>query len=173
MQPPAQRQNLDNPVQQKNLSNNDILSQLDIWRSIDSQFNNINRMVIEDYHFIDDWPARIKTNRGQYVSEVTNAMHTWDSIMRAFLDMPRSDAFRTEIDAVGAQGRRQQTYLAFYRLSEVVAALPAQLPDDYENIIRPYVNGLKTELDTDRAWMEKTQNMSASKKAGLSNMLSK
>lgn len=160
-------------AQKQDLSNNDILSQLDMWRSIDSQLNNINRTIGEDYHFSDDWAVRIRTNREQYTTDVTNAMRAWDRITRAFLDMPMSDAFRTEIDASGAQGRRQQTYSAFLRLSEAVTALPAQLPDDYENIIRPYVNGFKNELDIDRAWMEKTQKMSVSRKAQLSDMLSK
>jgi hypothetical protein len=160
-------------IQQHDISNNDILSQLDIWRSIDSQLNNISRTIGEDYHFIDDWDARIKTNRGHYASDVTNAMQAWDRITRAFLSLPISDTFRTEIDAPGVQARRQNTYLVLIRLAEAVNALPAQLPDDYENIIRPYVNGLKNELDTDRAWMEKTQKMSVSRKAQLSDTLSK
>jgi hypothetical protein len=162
------------PVQSEHISNNDILSQLDILRSIDSQFNNINRTINDDYRFSDDWSGRIKSNKQIYAQSLTEAMYAWDKITRAFLDMPLSDAYRNEIIiATGAGVRRQETYLAFVRLSEAVNALPAQLPDDYENIIRPYVNGLKNELDTDRAWMEKIQKISASKRAELSDMLSK
>jgi small-conductance mechanosensitive channel len=161
-------------VNNENVGNNDLLSQLDILRSIDSQFNNISRTISDDYRFYGDWSSRIKANKEQYALDVTNSMYAWDRIMRAFLDMPVSDAYRTEIiDAAGAQARRQQTYLALVRLSEAVTALPAQLPDDYENIIRPYVNALKNELDTDRAWMEKTQKMSVSKRTELSNILCK
>lgn len=99
-------------------------------------------------------------------------MHTWDRSTRAFLDMPISDAFRTELNTAGTLGR-QPTYLALSSLSEAVSALPSQLPDDYENIIRPYVNGLKKELDTDRAWIEGMQQLSVSRKTQLSDMISK
>jgi hypothetical protein len=167
--PPVPQQ-APSPLQPVQLSKEEISSRIDTWRSIISQLNHISLLIKDGYKLTGGWADGIRENRQQFVQNIANFKIMWHDSMYAFWDMPLLDPGSKDIFASINPNILNNVYLSLTRMLDVVSALPRQLPDDYEDAIRPYANAVKHDLDTDRDWITSTQKTAASKSAELSSM---
>jgi hypothetical protein len=148
---------------QEALSERDIATKIDIWRSIDKQLNSFNPVLIAGGSIIDGVYNHVQFNRAEFY---TSIIQFRDAYQRAVNTLTRlRDAYPGYSDVYETLNPDIHTRLfrSIEAFRQVIDALPSPVPDDYENTVRPYSGALKRDLDVIREWQSTTHQTAVAK----------
>jgi len=152
------------------LSQEDISTKIDIWRSVEGALmNDFANALNQGDSVIGGWADQVKNNRQDVLtrlsvfrndlSKVSSRLETlrneyskYDDVLDT-LNWPRKDNMIEAID----------------NFAEAIKSMPADLPSNYEGKIRPYAGTLKSEWDRTATWQSTTRRMAETKRKELSN----
>ena len=129
--------------------------------SVDQQMDDFARALNVGYGLLDNWHVRIKSNKAPVIAEINSfrtilehAKEKLDSLRVAYLNCPDV----TEALNTNTLDRLFYSIDGFYR---AIDGLSSDLPENYENLVRPYSGALKRDLDTIRGWQTDTKRLTA------------
>jgi transcriptional regulator with XRE-family HTH domain len=150
---------------QANLTQEDIATKIDIWRSVYSQMDDFAKALNLGDDLIKNW---LKLNRSDALTATTN-FRTALADADTRLDALRI-AYPNYIDVSTALNNesRPNIFGSIESFRQALSSLSEERPKNYENIIRPYSNILKHDLDEIWEWQSSIRRNAMVKSEELS-----
>jgi hypothetical protein len=144
---------------------------LEIWHSVNDE---CVKGLINTYNELDsvlnDWPLKIKTNKGAFVASMINATsglksgdECLDNLLSEYHDYP-------DISTVLSQPYTASTQKAIEAFAGAIHNLSPTLPANYESSLRPYAGKVSIEATNLVNWIGDTQRIAGLKIKELSGL---
>jgi hypothetical protein len=155
------------------LSPEDVSTKIGIWVSVDQQMNEFAKALNIGYSLIDTWANDVKTDKISVLATTesfrTNLKVAVDKLESLRVAYPNyKDVYEAlNTDALNKLFRSIEGFL------QQIRSLPINLPENYENVVRPYSGALKRDLDVIRDWQSAMRGNAIKKEQELSRRESK
>jgi len=136
---------------------------VDVWRSVKEQMDDIVGLTNAGQALLPNWPQRVREGGSQaFANELVRQRNlvnqrrvSLQSLFTAYQRYPNVGAALAQVATTGVFDRLSGALESF---SHEVQNLPAPLPKNFENTLRPYAGELKGALDTMAQWADSTRN---------------
>jgi hypothetical protein len=136
---------------------------VDVWRSVKEQMDDIVGLTNAGQALLPNWPQRVREGGSQaFANELVRQRNlvnqrrvSLQSLFTAYRRYPNVGAALAQVATTGVFDRLSGALESF---SHEVQNLPAPLPENFENTLRPYAGELKGALDTMAQWADSTRN---------------
>ena len=184
MQPPEKPPPV-TPFPQERLSSEDIATKIGVWRGVDQQLNDLARVLNAGYLMLDTWLPDTVASR---LEEIKKVEALGASVVKLRADFERlRNAYVTYADIADtlkevaiSGGRPPIPGTVFDRLIRSIDAFATQLgtfsdqlPENFEDKMRPYVGALTRDLNLVREWQSTIRQAAAANEKQLSKADSK
>ena len=130
---------------------------VDVWRSVKDQMDDIVGLTNAGQALLPNWPQRVREGGSQpFANELVRQQNLINqrriSLQPLFTAYQRYPNVGSALAQVATTGVFDRLYGALGSFSHEVQSLPAPLPENFENTLRPYAGELKGALDAMAQW---------------------
>jgi hypothetical protein len=161
------------PQDTQTLKTEDVAALIDVWRSVREQMNSTIDSTNQVEALLSAWPKRISENRADLLNRLATLRDTVNqrrvSVATLATFYERYPNIRAVIRGRDSEAVFSRLYRALDTFVTEIRSLPQQLPENFENTLRPYAGEVKLAAMALAKWASDTSTFSEAQSKELNS----